>query len=141
MTVRFRKLQKTLRLEMRMAMNGFEPYVEPLYPVGSIVLVAEPTHDFHYDTRNVIGIIYEAYVHKGFKMYAVLFKNSPDCFDMKFIKPSTEHLTEELCCQHLDEHRLTLVDFQLPLDVLKASSVGGNDCQALPLFRTGSQLD
>ena len=133
MTMRFRKLPKTLRLEMRMAMNGFEPYVEPLYPVGSIVLVAEPTHDFHYDTRNVVGIIYEAYVHRGLKMYAVLFKNSPDCFDMKFIKPFTEHLTEDLCCQHLDEHRLSPVSFALPSDGAGASSVNENDCQALLL--------
>ena len=49
------------------------PYIDPTYPVGSIVLIREPTHDFYYETKNVIGIVYEAYVYKGFKMYAVLF--------------------------------------------------------------------
>ena len=100
-------------------------YAEPLYPVGSVVLVAEPTHYFHCETKNVIGTVYEAYIHKGFKMYAVLFKKCPDCFDMKFVKPSTERLTEELCCQHHDEHRLSPINFRLTT---------ANDCRALPLL-------
>lgn len=90
----------------------FEPYIDPLYPAGSIVLIKEPTHDFYSVTQDVMGLVYEAYVHRGFRMYAVLFKNTADCLDMKFMKPSTSGLSEELCCQHLDEDRLCLVTFQ-----------------------------
>ena len=87
-------------------MGAYAPYLNPVYPVGSIVLIKEPTHDFYDRTKYVLGLVYEAYVHKGFKMYAVLFKRHPDCLDMRFFKPSIAHLTDELCCQHLDEHRL-----------------------------------
>ncbi len=97
-----------------MSESDFAPYIDPLYPVGTAVLIEEPTHDFYYVTRDVLGIVYEAYMHKGFKMYAVLLKKAPDLYDMKFMKPSTEHLTVEVCCQHLDEERLTPIQAQTP---------------------------
>lgn len=104
--------------------NNFEPYVDPLHPVGSIVLIKEPTHDFHYVTKDVIGIVYEAYVHQGFKMYAVIFTRTADCLDMKLMKPSTENLSNELCCQHLDEHRLCPVTIQILLDGSNSKLLG-----------------
>lgn len=96
-----------------MSATGFEPYIDPLHPVGSVVLIEEPTHDFYDVSKNLLGIVYEAYVHKGFKMYAVLFQSKSDCLDMKFIKSTTKDLSQELCCQHLDEHRLTPVKLQI----------------------------
>lgn len=90
-----------------MSATDFQPYIYPLYPVGSLVLIKEPTHDFYYITKDVIGIVYEAYIHKGFKMYAVLFKKASDCLDMKDLKQTTKDLSNEICCQHLDEHRLS----------------------------------
>lgn len=87
----------------------------------AVVMVKEPTHDYHYVSKDVIGIVYEAYVHKGFDMYAVLFKKASDCLDMKLMKQTTEHLSEELCFHHLDEHRLSPVEVQILSDEAIAS--------------------
>ena len=102
--------------------KGDELYTDPTHPVGS-VLVREPTQDFYYETRKVIGIVYEAYVHKDFKMYGVLFKKAEDCLNMRLRRSSTKGLSEEICCQHLDEHRLSPVNIQTSLDAAATNCV------------------
>lgn len=106
--------------------NGYSPYTNPTHPVGSIVIIEEPTHnpwDYTHNERkdtltsspprgtiareSVLAMVYESYMHKGHKMYSVLFEQGADCLDMKQFKCSTNTLSKDICCQHLDEHRIT----------------------------------
>ena len=83
------------------------PYHNPMYPTGSIVLVEKPTtHNDMYETISTIGLVYESYMHKGYRMYAVLMKNNFAFYDMKYFKASTSSLSSDICCQHLDENRI-----------------------------------
>ena len=102
--------------EMGYAIKNREPYEDSVYRVGSIVLVENPTHDVNDYTSNVVGLVYEAYVKGGNKMYAVVFEKRMDLYDMKDFKASTEHLSEELSCQHLEEDHLSAVKFLVPAD-------------------------
>jgi hypothetical protein len=84
------------------------PYQNPTYTVGSIVTVDNPTTYNDLDkTTSIVGIVYEAYIHKGFPMYGVLMRKNNACYDMKKFKQSTSCLSSDICCQHLDENRIS----------------------------------
>ncbi len=90
------------------------PYPNPTYPVGSIVIVDNPTTFNDLDkTTSIMGFVYEAYNHKGFPMYCVLMKKNPVLYDMKEFKKSTSCLSSDICCQHLDEKRISTLEFEL----------------------------
>ena len=90
------------------------PYPNPTYPVGSIVNIADPTtHNDLDKTTSVMGLVYEAYIHKGFPMYGVLMGKNHACYDMKEFKQSTSCLSSDICCQHLDENRITPLDTKM----------------------------
>ena len=74
----------------------FKVYEHPKYPIGSIVIVEDPTHD-HWDiTKNIPGFIYEAFLYGNNmeKMYTVLIQKHKDCYDMKHCKLSTINRTK-----------------------------------------------
>lgn len=78
----------------------------PKFTVGSVVMIPEPTHHQWYNTHNVIGFVYESYVHNGRHVYVILCKKFLDLYDMKHMSPSTAGLSDGICCQHLDEDRI-----------------------------------
>jgi hypothetical protein len=76
------------------------------FPVGSIVFIADPTHNHWNITKDVYGFVYETYVSKGCTVYVVLCKKEQDLYDMKDMRPSTMFMSSDICCQHLDADRL-----------------------------------
>jgi hypothetical protein len=83
------------------------------YPVGTIVLIKEPTHNHwigqtNIKTFNVYGIVYDAYEKNGFNVYVILFRSEEDLYDMRYMREDTMHLPAHLCVQHLDEDRISL---------------------------------
>jgi hypothetical protein len=92
------------------------PYPNPLYPLGSIVAIENPTTHTDLDkTTRTMGLVYEAYIHKGIPMYGVLMNKNNAFYDMKNFKRSTSCLSSDICCQHLDENRITtMINLYIP---------------------------
>jgi hypothetical protein len=87
-------------------MLQYKDCMDPMYPVGSIVYIPAPTQTQFVSELGAYGFVYEAYECDGHNIYAVLIMKSMSHYDMKQFKPSTEMLSANVCCQHLDETRL-----------------------------------